>query len=300
MPNLLPAFVILTVWLGSFSLAALPFLILESPSLPLKILAVAIMPVIFALAFLGFAAALSFPAQRMIIRGRFPRENFHRIYFWRRLYGCSWTCIYYFKPLYFVFLAIPILKTILFRSFGYKGPMKFTIYADTWIRDLPLLHFGEGSYCSNRATVGSNMCLKDGTILVDRIFIGDHVVLGHLAMIAPGVKLEKDVEIGAGAALGLRCHLYEGARIGAGSSVNHGAVIGARTEIGGHSFVGLKADLGPDLKVPAGVMIPAGAVLRNQADVDKYISSENQALRFYTQDVAEELRAITEGMSIND
>lgn len=300
MPNLLPAIVILTVWMGSFSLAALPFLWLDSTSQSLKILAIAIMPVIFALSFLFLAGVLSLPAQRAIIRGRFPRENFHRIYFWRRLYGCCWTSIYYFKPLYFVFLAVPILKKMLFRLFGYKGSMKFTIYPDTWIRDLPLLHFGEGSYCSNRATIGSNMCLKDGTILVDRIFIGDRAVLGHLAMVAPGVKLEKDVEVGAGTALGIRCHLYEGARVGAGSSLNHGTIIGARTDVGGHSCFGLKAEVGPDLIIPAGAMIPAGATLREQADVDKYISTENQALRNYTADLAEELRAATENLPLHD
>ena len=32
-----------------------------------------------------------------------------------------------------------------FRIFGYRGSMDFTIYPDTWIRDLPLLDFGEGA-----------------------------------------------------------------------------------------------------------------------------------------------------------
>jgi UDP-3-O-[3-hydroxymyristoyl] glucosamine N-acyltransferase len=300
MPNLLPAFIILTVWMGSVALSTLPLLWLEPTDLGLKILASAAIPVLFSLSFLFLAGILSIPCHKFIIRGRFPRENFHRIYFWRRIYGCCWTSIFYFKPLYFVFLSIPALRKTLFRLFGYRGPLKFTIYPDTWVRDLPLLHFGEGSYCSNRATIGSNMCLKDGTILVDRISIGDRSIVGHLAMIAPGVKLEKDVEIGVGTALGLRCHLYEGVRVAGGCSVNHGTTIGAGTEIGPHTCLGLKADIGPGLNIPMGAMIPGGACLREQKDVEKYISTENQDLRKFAATIAEDLVRTMEHLSSHE
>jgi hypothetical protein len=49
-----------------------------------------------------------------------------------------------------------------FRLFGYRGSMKFTVYPDTWIRDLPLLMFGEGAYVSNRATLRTNIVLSNG------------------------------------------------------------------------------------------------------------------------------------------
>jgi acetyltransferase-like isoleucine patch superfamily enzyme len=300
MPNLLPLILISTMWTVSLGCATLPFLTLEPTTLWGKLGALVCAPPIFVISFLVVSGLLSRTAQHAMIRGRFPRQNFHRIYFWRRIYGCCWTTIFYFKPLYYVFLSIPILKKTLFRLFGYKGPLNFTIYPDTWVRDLPLLHFGEGSYCSNRSTIGSNMCLKDGAILVDRITLGDRALLGHLAMIGPGVILGNDVEVGAGCALGIRCHLKEGSRLGAGCALNHGTVIGARTEVTGHSCFGLRAEIGPDLKIPLGAMIPRGAIVLTQADVEKYISTESENLRRQTEDVAEEFKAAMNTLNFHE
>ena len=301
MPNLLPGLLISLIWIGPLCLALTPFLMLGTDAgLLQKFIAIAVALPIFAFSFALVAGLLSLPSQRKIIRGRFPRKPFHRIYFWRRLYGCCWTNIFYFKPLYFVFLSIPVLKKSLFLLFGYKGPLNFTVYPDTWLRDLPLLHFGENSYCSNRSTIGTNMCLQDGSILVDRVHIGANAMLGHLSMVAPGVKLEKDVEVGAGVALGIRCRMKEGARIGAGSSVNHGSIFGARSETGGHSHIGLQVEIGDDIKVPAGANIPAGAIIATQEDVDKYLSSENQALRTHVAGVAEVFRTTMEAVHLKD
>lgn len=300
MPNLLPAFLISVMWTLPLAISFLPFFMNEPTTLPGKFLALASAPPLFVLSFLLISGLLSRPAHHAIKRGRFPRENFHRIYFWRRIYGCCWTTVFYFKPLYFILLSIPVLRKTMFRLFGYKGPLSFTIYPDTWVRDLPLLHFGVGSYCSNRSTIGSNMCLQDGTILVDRITIGDRSVVGHLAMLAPGVKLGNDVEVGAGTALGIRCHLKDGARVAAGCSLNHGTIIGARADIGGHCCFGLRAEVGPDVKIPVGGMIPAGAVVQTQADVDRYISTESENLRRQTEQVAEEFKVAMENLSFNE
>jgi carbonic anhydrase/acetyltransferase-like protein (isoleucine patch superfamily) len=300
MPNLLPGLLISIMWMGSLALASLPVLLAQDSSLGLRILSLLFGLPIFALSFMVIAGILSWPAQRKIVRGRFPRENFHKVYFWRRIFGCCWTTVFYFKPLYSVLLAVPVLKKTLFRLFGYRGPLNFVVYPDTWIRDLPLLYFGEGAYCSNRSTIGSNLCLQDGTILVDKITIGDRAVVGHLTMIAAGVKLEKDTELGVGVALGIRCRMKEGAKIGAGSSVNHGSVFGARSEIGGHSHVGLRVEIADDIKIPAGANLPAGAVIRTQDDVNKYISSENQVLREHVQNVAETLQRDPETLRFND
>jgi carbonic anhydrase/acetyltransferase-like protein (isoleucine patch superfamily) len=290
MPNLLPATIILFVWLGSVMFGTLPILLAEGASLPIRLLAIALFLPIFALSFLLLSGLASRPAQKKIIRGRFPRQPFHPVYFWRRIYGCCWTLVYYFKPLYFVFLTIPLLKKALLRLFGYKGTLNFVIYPDTWVRDLPLLSFGEGAYCSNRSTIGSNMCLQDGTILVDRVSMGAKSILGHLSMIAPGVRLEDNVELGVGVALGVRCRMKKSVRIGSGSSLNHGTLFGERSEIGGHSHVGLRAEIGDDLKIPAGANIPAGAIIRTYDDVEKYFSSENQFLQRHVADLGEKLK----------
>ena len=249
MPNLLPGLITFSIWTLSIIMSLTPILTASlNSSLLYKYLMIILAFPIFVVTFTLTAATLSYPAQKKIIRGRFPRQNFHRIYFWRRIYGSCWTNIFYFKPLYFILLSMPALKKALFRLFGYRGPTQFVIYPDTWVRDLPLLHFGEGAYCSNRSTIGTNMCLQDGTILVDRVSIGEKSVVGHLTMIAPGVKLEKDVDIGVGAAIGIRCRLKQGARVGAGSSINHGTIFGERSEVGGHSYLGLRVEIGNDKK----------------------------------------------------
>jgi hypothetical protein len=79
---------------------------------------------------------------------------------------------------------------MVFRLFGYRGSMNFTIYPDTWIRDLPLLKFEDGVYVSNRATLGTNMVLSNGFLLVGEITLRAKALVGHLAMLAPGVTLE--------------------------------------------------------------------------------------------------------------
>jgi hypothetical protein len=40
--------------------------------------------------------------------------------------------------------------------------MTFTVYPDSWIRDLPLLPFGQGEYVANPSTIGTNIVLNKG------------------------------------------------------------------------------------------------------------------------------------------
>jgi len=283
--NFLPVTLIGTMWMSSVLLAALPYLFLSNGTLQEKIVGVAIAPVVFVLWFLFISGILSIPAQKAIIRGKFPREPNHPVYFWRKIYGCCWTTLYYFKPLYSVAISIPLLKKMTFRLFGYRGSTNFTVYPDTWIRDLPLLDIGEKSYLSNRATIGTNICLKDGTILVDQIKIGKNTMVGHLTMLAPGTRLEDNVEVGVGSAIGIRCRLGENSKVGGTCTLNHGVVIGKNVEIGTSSFVGLKAEIADGIKLPPGSNIPGGAVIRTQAEVMRYFSSENLRIGSHLNDI---------------
>jgi hypothetical protein len=126
--------------------------------------ALLIAPLVYTLCFVLTAGALSLPFQSGIIAGKFPRDLRHPVYRKRRFYGLCWTSVYYFKPLYFLCLTIPWLKWATFRLFGYRGQMDFTIYPDTWIRDLPLLELGRGAYIANRATLGTNIPLSNGKV----------------------------------------------------------------------------------------------------------------------------------------
>lgn len=240
-------------------------------------------PLIFSLSYVLIAGLLSIPFHKSIVAGRFPRVLSHAVYGGRRLYGLCWTSLFYFTPIYFIFLNQSSLKKAMFRLFGYKANTDFTIFADTWIRDLPMLKIGKDAYLSNRATLGTNLCLKNGQILVDKIEIGDASVVGHLAMVGPGVRLGNGVDIGVGTAVGIRSRIEDGTRISPTCSISHGVVIGKNVSIGGMSLVGLKAVIGEGLSLPEGASIPAGAVVRTKEDVRKYQSSETESLKAHTE-----------------
>jgi acetyltransferase-like isoleucine patch superfamily enzyme len=221
-----------------------------------RVMAFGLTPFSYAIVFVVVAGALSIPHQRGIVPGKFPRSLGNPIYRNRRLYGLCWTALYYFKPIYYLCVTLPALKALTFRLFGYRGNLDFTIYADTWIRDLPLLSFGRGSYIGNRATVGSNQCFGD-RILVDRITFDEGSELGHLAMVSPGVRVGKGAVIGVAAALGLRTRVGANAAVGGRSTIGHGVTVGASVRTGVMSYIDDKSLLADEA-----VVAPAATVMR--------------------------------------
>lgn len=225
-------------------------------SAPLRALVLVLAPVLYALGFVTTAGLLSRPFHRAIVPGSFPRDLRLKAYRGRRLYGLCWTAVYYCTPIYWTCLTIPPLKTLLFRLFGYRGQMRFTVYPDTWIRDLPLLDFGEGAYVANRSTLGTNVCLNDGTILVDRISLAKRTMVGHMSMLAPGVVMEEGAETGVAVALGMRVHLEPGVSVGGCCDVSHLTRMEAGSSTGTSVAVGGGCRIGPRVHVPGGTYVP--------------------------------------------
>ncbi|MCC7138726.1 MAG: hypothetical protein IT460_09920 [Planctomycetes bacterium] len=230
-------------------------------------------PLLYVTLYVLVAGLLSRPFQKAIVPGRFPRDLGNPLYRARRLYGLCWTAVYYFTPLYFVCLSLPPLKRLLFRLFGYRGTMKFTVYPDTWIRDLPLLEFGEGAYVSNRATIGTNVARADGTLQVDRIRIGPRALVGHLSMVAFGTVLEEGAEVGVGCAVGSRCTLKKGAELAPCCAMGHLAELGEGASVSFMSWVGAGSVVGPGVRMPPLTQIPNRAKIRDQAAADALLSS---------------------------
>lgn len=276
---------------GSATLAAAAPVVYAT-SKNMQLVAILFAPVSFTLAFVLVAGMLSRIGKAAIIQGTFERSLKDPIYGPRRLYGACWTALFYFSPLYFVVLSLPLLKKITFRLFGYSGPMDFTIYPDTWLRDLPCVLFEEGSYIANNATIRTNICLSDGKILVDRIKVGKKSIVGHIAMIALGTKIRDNVEIGLGVTVGIRSQFKKNANIGPCSGINHGAIIGENSIVGSRSYVGLKAIIGDNVVLPAGSNIPAGANIAKQDDVEKYYSSESTKLLNFKNNTLNVLNAV--------
>lgn len=221
-------------------------------------------PFLYALLFTLIAGLLSIPHQKGIVAGKFPRDVGHRVYFHRRLYGLCWTALFYFKPIYFLVLAIDPLRACAFRLFGYRGNVDFTIYPDTWIRDLPLIRFGKGAYIANRSTLGSNVCLQSGEILVGEISIGERSVLGHLAVIGLGSKMDSDSELGVGATTGIQVTIGRKTKVGAISGLNHGSRVGDECEIGAMSYVGSGTRVLDGVHLPPSWVSADHAVVRDE------------------------------------
>ncbi len=290
MPNLLPFVMLAVIWAGSLMIAVLPLSFALTQQSPWLIVAsFGLFPFLFVPSFITLAGMMSRFAHSKIIPGRFPREAFHKIYGWRRVYGICWTQVFYFKPLYAISLAVPRFKSYMLRLFGYKGPStSFVVYPDTWLRDLPVLEIGKDAYLANRSTIGTNICLNDNSILVDSICVRDKGLVGHLAVLAPGCNLESGVEIGVGTTIGIRSWIGPQVAVKPNCFINHGCKLEEACEIGTRSYVGLRSRIGAGVKVPAGANIPEGSVIMNQRDLDRYYSSETKLL----QDFAAELSVI--------
>ncbi len=213
-------------------------------------------PLAYAFVFCLVAGLLCIPHRKGIIPGKFPRDVGHPVYFDRRMYGLCWTSLFYFKPVYYLALTIPTLKTMTFRLFGYRGSMDFTTYPDTWIRDLPLLDLGEGAYIANRATLGTNLALPTGEIMVAPISIGKNGLVGHLVAIACGTSLGEGSEIGACAAVGYRTTIGSNTQVSAKCAVEHGVVIGDDCTIGTSSYIGSASRVAKGVNVLPGSTIP--------------------------------------------
>ena len=275
-PQLIVSFVALFIFSLPMALTATPFFVLEATWA--KIAWAVCSPAFFSFTFMLTAGVCSRFFQAGVVKGKFPRQLSHPVYFARRMYGLCWTMVFYCTPLYALCLTIPTFKKVLFRLFGYKTTLNFVTYPDTWIRDLPLLKIGEGAYLANKSPIGTNIWLMDGDILVDRVKIGDGSILGHLAMLGGGATVGDKCEIGIGAAVGLRAKLHHGAKVSSCASVNHGAELGLGVDIGAGSYIGVKAIIRDGIKVPGGANSPAGAIISTQQDLEHYISSETNML----------------------
>lgn len=219
------------------------------------------------------AASIGRMYRGAIVPGKLARDLGSKQYRARRLYGLCWTSVFYARPIYHLFLCVPLLKRPLFRWFGLRSSLEFTAYPDTWIRDLPLLDLGKGAYVSNRATLGTNLVLTSGEILVDRVTIGEGALVGHLCMVAPGSSLGPGAELGVGAAIGIRTSVGARAKIGPQVTLEHGVRIGEGAVIGIRSFVGSGSKIGPGVVVPPASVIPARTNVRTQEDLQRVLGS---------------------------
>jgi len=140
--------------------------------------------------------------------------------------------------------------------------MKFTVYPDTWIRDLPILYFEDGVYVSNRATLGTNIVLQNGFLLVGAITLHSKALVGHLSMLGPGVEIGSGAEIAVGAAIGIKTKVGSGSFVGGYSAIEHGVRLGKNVSVGASSYIGSRSVVGDDIKLPAGSVVAPRTILK--------------------------------------
>lgn len=270
--------VVLSMWLlSSFvTLSLFQFASQQSGLLGYGLLA--LVPIVFLVTFVLTGIFWAQLTKVGIVEGKFPRSANHPIYALRRIYGTAWTQIYYFKPLYSACLAIPLLKFLLFRGFGYRGSLDTTIYPDTWIRDLPLLNFKKSTYIANRSVVGTNLCLNDGSVLVGTCTANEGAMVGHLGIFGLGCILGAKSEVGVGAALGIRVRLGQSAQVQPRATVYHGCIIEDNSIVGAGAMVGAKCRLGAGLSIPSGMSVPPGTDLNSDEDIKSLFEKEGSEL----------------------
>jgi acetyltransferase-like isoleucine patch superfamily enzyme len=287
---LIPLFLLLMISVPA-AIAVTPF-VLAVGSLQ-KILALAFAPAIFLVSFVSISTMLSTPFQKAIIPGKFPRDISHIVYGPRRLYALCWCAVFYTSPVYYALMSVKSLKKAFMWGFGYRGAPNVEIAPDAWLRDLPLLKFGEGVYTANKCTIGTNICLADGHILVDSIALGAKTMIGHMTMIAPGCKFSDHIEVGVGSGIGIRVKVGDKTRIGPTTTVNHGAVIGANVDIGTMSYIGLKCKIGDNVSIPSGTVISEGSEINSPEDVQVVVAKEKDAQHDKRTELAELFTART-------
>lgn len=235
-------------------------------------------PVIFIVGFLVVAGLISRAGLSAIKNGRIERTVKNWKYFKRRLHAGPWTMLYYFKPVYHLVLSIKPLRWLAFRLFGYKGDLDFTIYPDTWFRDLPVMKISSGAYLSNNSSIAPNICLMDGTILVDGIRVGKNSVVGHGALIGPGTRIGENSEIATKVTSGIRVRVGNDVKVHEVTGIQHGVVIEDGATIEAVSLLGLRSRIGKGVRVKEGSHIHSGVRLRTQQEADEYYSEETGAL----------------------
>lgn len=298
----MPWIVVAIIWIGSaFStITFIKTVLVQTQGMDswIQLLALSFTPVIFGLTYVGLSGCLSMIGRPGVIAGKFPRSPAHPIYALRRIYGTAWTQVYYFKALYSAFLAVPLFKRILFLLFGYRGNSDFTIYPDAWIRDLPLLRIGKGVYIANRCTIGTNICLNDGSIIVGECRLDDKVLIGHMVVFGLGCHFGESSELGIGVTFGIRITLGKSVMVAPKANIYHGAKIGDNVKVGACSLIGMKAEIGPNIDLPLGSYIPNGAKVLTQKDADRYFSAESQDLQDKKSEMLELLRNNLDGTDL--
>ena len=183
--------------------------------------------------------------------GRFKRSEASKDYQDRMTYTRELRRFVYNPAVLDLVFSDPALKESFFRTFGYTGQMNFTIYPSCWLRDIPLLDFGEGVYMGDGIVLGTNQVSVDQKIIrVGRIKIGDQSIFDQRCVIGYGSSIGSDCIMGFQVIFGLKCSIGNNTKIGGLSRIEHNVSIGNNVVIGPASKIGSFVIIDDNISLP--------------------------------------------------
>lgn len=189
--------------------------------------------------------------------GRFRRDPQDSTYAARLRYTAALRGYVYNPSLLEVVLSLPWLKTLFFRSFGYRGSTEFTIYPSCWIRDLPLLDIGERAYLADGIVLGSNQVSVDQQwIRVGRITIGARTIFDQQCMVGYGSSIGQDCVIGVRVSVGMNVRIGTGCKVGPSSTIGHQCRIGNGVTVGHAVTIGNFSRVDDGIEIPDYTCVP--------------------------------------------
>lgn len=161
------------------------------------------------------------------------------------------------------------LKTLFFKTFGYKGQMSFTIYPDIWLRDLPLLDFGENVYLGNGIVLGTNQVSRDQRfITVGTIKIGTNTIIDQRGAIGYNSTLGQNCSLGFQVSLGIKSNIGNNTSIGECTNIGHGVKIGDAVRIGQCCTIGNMSIIENEVSLDLATVIPAYSLVSSNGIIN--------------------------------
>lgn len=171
--------------------------------------------------------------------GRFDRDANCNDYADRKIYTKYLRMFVYDPSTMNLIWSDHDLKVLFLETFGYKGSVDFTIYPDAWLRDLPLLNIGKGTYLGDGILLGTNQVSPDQkTLQVGQITIGEYCVFNQRCMIGYDTTIGDNSKFGIETGIGIKCKISDDCQLGDRVSVGHFTRVGSNVTLGNHCKVG--------------------------------------------------------------
>lgn len=207
--------------------------------------------------------------------GKFKREKDNRDYDDRLVYTRELRHYVYDQAVMNFILSTPKINELFFRTFGYQGSLEFTIYPKCWLRDLPLINIGKGTYLADGILLGTNQVTPDQQwICTGKIEIGENCIFDQGCSVGYNSSIGSDSTIGFEVAIGLKNRIGRNVRIGGRSNIAHGCRIGNDVlipdccRIGSFSIIEDGVELGEYTDIPAfSLVTKEGVFCRRQTTV---------------------------------